>query len=112
MMVVKYGKYGKFLACPGYPECKNVKPFVEKIDVPCPICGGVVQVRKTKRGKNYYICENNPKTCNYISWNKPKPGEKWEPEENKEPTKKTKKKTSTKKKTTTKKKVTKKKSDK
>ena len=112
MMVVKYGEYGKFLACPGYPECKNVKPFVEKIDVPCPICGGVVQVRKTKRGKNYYICENNPKTCNYISWNKPKPGEKWEPEENKEPTKKTKKKTSTKKKTTTKKKVTKKKSDK
>ena len=112
MMVVKYGKYGKFLACPGYPECKNVKPFVEKIDVPCPICGGVVQVRKTKRGKNYYICENNPKTCNYISWNKPKPGEKWEPEQNKEPTKKTKKKTSTKKKTTTKKKVTKKKSDK
>lgn len=112
MMVVKYGKYGKFLACPGYPECKNVKPFVEKIDVPCPVCGGVVQVRKTKRGKNYYICENNPKTCNYISWNKPKPGEKWEPEENKEPTKKTKKKTSTKKKTTTKKKVTKKKSDK
>ena len=112
MMVVKYGKYGKFLACPGYPECKNVKPFVEKIDVPCPVCGGVVQVRKTKRGKNYYICENNPKTCNYISWNKPKPGEKWEPEQNKEPTKKTKKKTSTKKKTTTKKKVTKKKSDK
>ena len=112
MMVVKYGKYGKFLACPGYPECKNVKPFVEKIDVPCPICGGVVQVRKTKRGKNYYICENNPKSCNYISWNKPKPGEKWEPEENKEPVKKTRKKTSTKKKTTTKKKVTKKKSDK
>ncbi len=112
MMVVKYGKYGKFLACPGYPECKNVKPFVEKIDVPCPVCGGVVQVRKTKRGKNYYICENNPKSCNYISWNKPKPGEKWEPEENKEPVKKTRKKTSTKKKTTTKKKVTKKKSDK
>ena len=108
MMVVKYGRYGKFLACPGYPECKNVKPFVEKIDVPCPVCGGAVQVRKTKRGKNYYICENNPKTCNYISWNKPKPGEKWEPEENKEQVKKTKKKTSTKKKATTKKKVTKK----
>ena len=79
-MVVKYGKYGKFLACPGYPKCKNVKPFVEKIDVPCPVCGGAVQVRKTKRGKNYYICENNPKSCNYISWNKPKLGEKWEPE--------------------------------
>ena len=91
MMVVKYGKYGKFLACPGYPECKNVKPFVEKIDVPCPVCGGEVHVRKTKRGKKYYICENNPKSCNYISWNKPKPGEKWEPEqeENKTKTRKT-----------------------
>lgn len=83
MMVIKYGKYGKFLACPGYPECKNVKPYVEKIDVPCPVCNGVVQVRKTKRSKNYYICENNPKSCNYISWNKPKLGEKWEPEEEK-----------------------------
>ena len=93
MMVVKYGKYGKFLACPGYPECKNVKPFVEKIDVPCPVCGGEVHVRKTKRGKKYYICENNPKSCNYISWNKPKPGEKWEPEQQK--TKKTSKTTST-----------------
>lgn len=87
MMVVKYGKYGKFLACPGYPECKNVKPFVEKIDVPCPVCGGEVHVRKTKRGKNYYICENNPKSCNYISWNKPKPGEKWEPEQEENKTK-------------------------
>ena len=95
MMVVKYGKYGKFLACPGYPECKNVKPFVEKIDVPCPVCGGEVHVRKTKRGKKYYICENNPKSCNYISWNKPKPGEKWEPE--KKETKKKKKKTRAKK---------------
>ena len=87
MMVVKYGKYGKFLACPGYPECKNVKPFVEKIDVPCPVCGGEVHVRKTKRGKKYYICENNPKSCNYISWNKPKPGEKWEPEQEENKTK-------------------------
>ena len=96
MMVVKYGRYGKFLACPGYPECKNVKPYVEKIDVPCPVCGGEVHVRKTKRGKNYYICENNPKSCNYISWNKPKPGEKWEPE--KEAKKTTKRKTRKKKK--------------
>ena len=101
MMVVKYGKYGKFLACPGYPECKNVKPYIEKIDVPCPVCGGTVQIRKTKRGKKYYICENNPKSCNYISWNKPKPGEKWEPEkENKKA--KTKSKTKTKKSTKTK----------
>ena len=105
MMVVKYGKYGKFLACPGYPECKNVKPFVEKIDVPCPVCGGEVHIRKTKRGRKYYICENNPKSCNYISWNKPKLGEKWEPEQEKTAgkTKKTKaKKTSSKDKTTTK----------
>ena len=77
MMVYKYGKYGKFLACPGYPECKNTKPIVETIDVPCPKCGAVVQVRKTKRGKKYFICENNPQSCDYISWNKPQPGEKW-----------------------------------
>ena len=84
MMVIKYGRYGKFLACPGYPECKNAKPLVENIDVPCPVCGAKVQVRKTKRGKKYYICENNPKSCNYISWNKPKVGEAWSPEIEKE----------------------------
>ena len=104
MMVIKYGKYGKFLACPGYPECKNAKPLVETIDVPCPKCGAKVQVRKTKRKRNYYICENNPKSCDYISWNKPKPGEKWNPEEKVELEEK--QKTTTKKKTsTTKKKV-------
>ena len=81
MMVYKYGRYGKFLACPGYPECKNAKPIIETIDVPCPKCGGVVQVRKTKRKRNYYICEHNPESCDYISWNKPKEGEKWNPEE-------------------------------
>ena len=81
MMVYKYGRYGKFLACPGYPECKNTKPIIEYIDVPCPKCGGKVQVRKTKRKRNYYICENNPKSCDYISWNKPKPGEKWDPKD-------------------------------
>ena len=91
MMVYKYGRYGKFLACPGYPECKNAKPIIETIDVPCPVCGGVVQVRKTKRKKNYYICENNPESCNYISWNKPKNGEKWTPEENGAESKKSKK---------------------
>ena len=84
MMVYKYGKYGKFLACPGYPECKNAKPIVETIDVPCPKCGATVQVRKTKRKRNYYICENNPKSCDYISWNKPKVGEEWNPEEKEE----------------------------
>ncbi len=71
MMVYKYGKYGKFLACPGYPECKNTKPIIETIDVPCPKCGGVVQVRKAKNKRKYYICENNPKSCDYISWSKP-----------------------------------------
>ncbi len=81
MMVYKYGRYGKFLACPGYPECKNAKPIVETIDVPCPVCGGKVQIRKTKKKRNYYICENNPKSCRYISWNKPTLGEKWEPQE-------------------------------
>ncbi len=91
MMVYKYGRFGKFLACPGYPECKNTKAIVETINVPCPKCGGEVQVRKTKRNKKYYICENNPKTCDFISWNKPKPGEKWEPEENKEESSKKKK---------------------
>ena len=100
MMVYKYGRYGKFLACPGYPECKNAKPIIETIDVPCPKCGGTVQVRKTKRKRNYYICENNPKSCNYISWNKPKPGEKWNPEEAEEIKEETKKKTRTKRKTT------------
>ena len=77
MMVIKYGKYGKFLACPGYPECKNAKPFVVTIEEPCPKCGGKVQVRKTKKRRNYYICENNPTSCDYISWNKPKKGEEY-----------------------------------
>ena len=105
MMVYKYGRFGKFLACPGYPECKNTKPIVETIDVPCPKCGGKVQVRKTKRRKNYYICENNPKSCDYISWNKPKKGEKWDEnsEENKVEKKTTRKRTSKTKKTKNKK---------
>lgn len=84
MMVYKFGRFGKFLACPGYPECKNTKAIIETIDIACPNCGGVVQVRKTKRKRKYYICENNPDSCNYISWNKPKIGEKWNPDENKE----------------------------
>ena len=83
MMVIKYGRYGKFLACPGYPECKNAKPIVETIEQPCPVCGGKVQVKKTKKGRKFYVCENNGTSCEYISWNKPKIGEKWTPEENK-----------------------------
>ena len=103
MMVIKMSRYGKFLACPGYPECKNVKPFVVTIDVPCPVCGGQVQVRKTKREKNYYICENNKNTeesCKFISWDKPKVGEPWNPEEEKQ---KAPKRATRRKKTTTKK---------
>ena len=76
MMVIKYGRYGKFLACPGYPECKNAKPLVETIDEPCPKCGGKIQVRKSKRKRKFYICENNPEKCDYISWNKPGKEEK------------------------------------
>lgn len=72
LMVYKYGRFGKFLACPGYPECKNTKPIIETIDDPCPKCGGKMQIRKTKNRRNYYICENNPASCDYISWNKPK----------------------------------------
>ena len=83
LMVYKYGRYGKFLACPGYPECKNTKPIIDYIDVPCPKCGGKVIERKSKRGRRFYICENNPKSCDYISWNKPKPGEKWDAKESK-----------------------------
>ncbi len=71
MMVIKYGRYGKFLACPGYPECKNAKPLVETIEEPCPKCGGKIQIRKSKKKRKFYICENNPKSCDYISWNKP-----------------------------------------
>lgn len=81
MMVYKYGRYGKFLACPGFPECKNAKPIIETIDVPCPCCGGKVQIKQTKRKKKFYICENNPDSCSYISWNKPKTGEVWNPDE-------------------------------
>ena len=117
-MVIKMGKYGKFLACPGYPECRNAKPIIEEIDVPCPKCGAKVQIRKTKKRRNYYICENNPSSCDYISWNKPKPGEiiedsdeelEKEVKKKKTTTKKSAtKKSATKKKTTTKRKTTKK----
>jgi DNA topoisomerase-1 len=71
-MVVKQGKYGKFLACPGFPECKNIKGIVQKIDIPCPKCGGNILIKKTKSKRTFYVCENSPKTCDYISWNKPK----------------------------------------
>ena len=69
-MVIKYGPHGRFLACPGFPECRNTKPYLEKIGVPCPVCGKDIVVRKTKKGRKYYGCEDNP-TCEYMSWSKP-----------------------------------------
>ncbi len=69
-MVIKYGPHGKFLACPGFPECRNTKPYLEKIGVPCPVCGKDVVVRKTKKGRRYYGCEDNP-DCEFMSWQKP-----------------------------------------
>ena len=69
-MVIKYGPHGKFLACPGFPECRNTKPYLEKIGVPCPKCGSEVVIRKTKKGRKYFGCENNPE-CDFMSWQKP-----------------------------------------
>lgn len=69
-MVIKYGPHGKFLACPGFPDCRNTKPYLEKIGVACPICGKDVVIRKTKKGRKYYGCENNPE-CEFMSWQKP-----------------------------------------
>lgn len=69
-MVIKYGPHGKFLACPGFPECRNTKPYFEKIGVSCPVCGGDVVIKKTKKGRKYYGCENNPE-CDFMTWNKP-----------------------------------------
>ncbi len=69
-MVVKYGPHGKFLACPGFPDCRNTKPYLEKIGVACPKCGKDIVLKKTKKGRRYYGCENNPE-CDFMSWAKP-----------------------------------------
>ena len=69
-MVIKYGPHGRFLACPGFPECRNTKPYLEKIGVACPKCGKDIVLRKTKKGRKYYGCEDNP-DCDYMSWQKP-----------------------------------------
>ena len=69
-MVIKYGPHGKFLACPGFPECRNTKPYFEKIGVACPKCGGDVVIKKTKKGRRYFGCSNNPE-CDFMSWQKP-----------------------------------------
>ena len=73
MMVIKTGRFGKFLACPNFPECRNTKPLVEKLDVPCPKCGGDILKRHTKKGKIFYGCANYP-ACDFVSWDKPVPG--------------------------------------
>ncbi|MDD5832489.1 MAG: topoisomerase DNA-binding C4 zinc finger domain-containing protein, partial [Clostridiales bacterium] len=68
-MVIKYGPHGKFLACPGFPECRNTMPLLEKAGVKCPQCGAEIIKRRTKKGRLFYACEN--KECDYISWQKP-----------------------------------------
>ena len=69
-MVLKYGPHGKFLACPGFPECRNTKPYLEKIGIKCPNCGKEIVVRKTKKGRRFYGCESGA-DCEFMSWQKP-----------------------------------------
>lgn len=69
-MVVKYGPHGKFLACPGFPECRSTKPYLEKTGIKCPLCQKEVVIKKTKKGRKYYGCENNPE-CEFMSWQRP-----------------------------------------
>ena len=70
MMVIKYGPHGKFLACPGFPECRNTKPYLERIGVACPKCGKDIVIKKTKNGRKYFGCEGFPE-CDFMSWQKP-----------------------------------------
>lgn len=69
-MVIKYGPYGKFLACPGFPECRNTKPYYEKIGVECPKCGKDIVLKKTRKGRKFYGCIDNPE-CDFMSWARP-----------------------------------------
>ncbi|PHV71102.1 DNA topoisomerase I [Sporanaerobium hydrogeniformans] len=70
-LIVRYGKYGKFLGCPSFPECNFTKPWYEETGIVCPICGGKVLIKKTKKGRTYYGCENNGENCEFMSWEKP-----------------------------------------
>ena len=70
MMVIKHGRFGKFLACPGYPECKNAKPITEELDVPCPKCGEKILAKKSKKGKKFFGCSAYP-SCDFVSWYEP-----------------------------------------
>ncbi len=74
-MVVKYGPHGKFLACPGFPDCRNTKPYLEKIGVPCPKCGKDIVLRRSSKGRKFYSCEGYPE-CDFISWKKPEAQQK------------------------------------
>ncbi|MBO4981681.1 MAG: type I DNA topoisomerase [Lachnospiraceae bacterium] len=78
-MVIKYGPHGRFLACPGFPECRNTKPYFEKIGVPCPVCGKDIVVKRTRKGRRYYGCVGYP-DCEFMSWQKPAPESKKETE--------------------------------
>ena len=69
-MVVKQGRYGKFLACPGFPDCRNTKPLLKDTGVPCPKCGGRIVERRSRRGQAFYGCENYP-ACDYVTWDQP-----------------------------------------
>ncbi len=73
-LVIKYGANGRFLACPGFPECRNTKPLLEKIGIPCPACGKELVRKRTRKGRTYYGCENHP-ACDFMSWQKPRKGE-------------------------------------
>ncbi|MBQ4516255.1 MAG: topoisomerase DNA-binding C4 zinc finger domain-containing protein, partial [Clostridia bacterium] len=70
LMVYKMGRFGKFLACPGFPECRNAKPIVKETGADCPVCGGKILEKKSQRGKVYFGCEHNPK-CEFMSWDAP-----------------------------------------
>ncbi len=70
-MIVRYGKYGKFLGCPNFPDCDGTKPWFEDIGVKCPECGGKVLLKKSKKGRTYYGCEHNGDSCEFMSWDKP-----------------------------------------
>ena len=69
-MVIKYGPHGRFLACPGFPDCRNAKPYYEKIGVACPKCGKDIVLKKSKKGRKYYGCIGNPE-CDFMVWQKP-----------------------------------------
>jgi DNA topoisomerase-1 len=69
-MVIKFGPHGKFLACPGFPDCRNTQPYLEKIGVACPDCGGDIVIKTTKKGRKFYGCANFPE-CEFVSWDRP-----------------------------------------